>query len=203
MADFKAIGTGIWVHKNVSIGESVCIGHASCIGYGTDSNLTTSIGNNVNIGAFCMIDLGVTIHENVSIDHYCRVSIGTEIGKNSKIRYGVQLFKHVCVGKNCVIAGDLVDRTIIEDEVTFQGEIAHSHRDPTLDRDTTEESSPIIRYGSVIGVNALIIGGITIGPQAYIAAGEIVRSDVSPKTVAYKGERYPLEYWRGIIKVRG
>jgi hypothetical protein len=36
--------------------------------------------------------------------------------------------------------------------------MAHLHADPTGDWDTTEEPSPVIRRGSVVGVGALIVG---------------------------------------------
>lgn len=201
---FTSIGGGIWVHKNVEIGNNVKIGHGSCVGYTLDENSSykTKISNNVQIGALCVIELGVEIGEEVSIDHYCRIGFGTQIGQGSQLKYGIQIFKNVMVGKNCIIAGDLSNRTIIEDYVTFQGEIAHSYRDTTVLRSKTEEPAPTIKRGTFIGVNALIIGDIVIGPRAYIAAGEIIRADVPPETVVYKGKRYPLESWRGLIKLK-
>ena len=50
------------------------------------------------------------------------------------------------------------------------------------------EPSPIIKTGSVIGIGAILIGGITIGPRAYIAAGEIVKCDVPREQVLHNGK---------------
>jgi len=202
MAKITTIGSGVWVHERVSFGSSVKVGHASCIGYGED-DAKTVIGNGVSIGAFCLISLGVTIHDDVELDHYCRVSAGSIIGRNTKLLYGVQIFDDVRIGENCIVGGDVADRTVLEDEVTFLGEIVHSHRNANLGWDTTLEPSPVIRRGSFVGVNALIIGGVIIGPQSYIGAGEIVRTDIPPRTVLYKEELSSLDDWRGIIKVRG
>lgn len=204
MAQFESVGTNIWIHDNVTFGDAVSIGHCSCIGYGNVQGQTTAIGHNVRIGAFCVINLGATIYDNVEIDHYCRINSGSTIGADSKILYGVQVFDNVRVGERCIIGGDLADRTIVEDDVTFMGEIAHSHRQASssLEWDSVAEPSPVICRGSVVGVHALIIGGVTIGPQSYIAAGEIVRADIPPRTVLYKGKLLPLERWRGIIRVR-
>lgn len=202
----QIIGGSAWISDTVEFQEEVQIGHSSCIGYDPHlSGLWTIIGARTRIGAFCVISAGVKLGDDIEIDHYCRIESGTAIGKSSKLLYGIQIFQDVQIGENCIVGGDVADRTIIEDEVTFMGNIAHSHRIPTdVDNwDETEEPSPIIHYGSVVGVQALVIGGVEIGPQAYVAAGEIVRCDIPPRTVLYKGMLMPLADWRGVIKVRG
>jgi acetyltransferase-like isoleucine patch superfamily enzyme len=173
------------------------------VGYGPIVDEITYIGDGVSIGAFCVIEYGAHIENNVQIDHYCRISRGARIGNNARILYRAQVFEDVIIGRDCIISGELVDRTILGDEVTFQGNTAHSHRDPTGDWDETEEPSPIIKTGSVVGIGALVIGGITIGPRAYIAAGELVTCDVPAETVHKGGELQPLSFYRGLIKVRG
>ena len=202
MSTVKTIGTNIWLNSTVIFGEQVTVGHGSCVGYGNDTSTVTRIGNQVQIGAFCVIHIGAIIEDQAEVDHYCRVGSGSVIGQKTKLLYGVQIFDEVKIGQNCIIGGDLADRVIVEDNVTYMGEIAHSHRNPNLDWDSTEEPSPTIKYGSVVGVNSLIIGGVSIGPQAYIAAGEVVRHDIPPRTVLYKGKMSSIDDWRGVIRVR-
>ncbi len=60
----------------------------------------------------------------------------------------------------------------------------------------------MILSGSVVGVGAIIVGGITIGPRAYVAAGEIVTCSVARESVLKDGVQKPLGYYRGMIKVR-
>ncbi len=192
-----------WVHSEVVFGGTAHIGFSSCVGYGPTSDEKTYIGDGVRIGAFCVIGHGVHIEADVEIDHYCRISCRARIGVKTRILYGTQVFDDVRVGRDCIIAGDLVDRTIVEDEVTFQGNTAHSHRDPTGDWDKTEEPSPVIKRGSIVGIGAILIGGITIGPRAYVAAGEIVKCNVPEENVLQGGKLWPLSYFRGLIKVRG
>lgn len=194
---------GAWVHPEVVFGGTVHVGFNSCVGYGPQVDEETYIGNGVRIGAFCVIEYGVHIETDVVVDHYCRISRGARVGTKTRILYGAQVFDDVKIGRDCIIGGDLVDRTIIEHEVTFQGNTAHSHRDPTGDWDETEEPSPIIKRGSVVGIGALLIGGVTIGPRAYIAAGEIVKCNVPEETVLQGGKLRPLSDFRGLIKVRG
>ena len=54
-----------------------------------------------------------------------------------------RVFDGVVVGKECIIAGELVDRTVVEDWVRFQGETAHGHTDVTGNWDATVEPSPV------------------------------------------------------------
>lgn len=194
---------GAWVHPEVVFGGTAHVGFSSCVGYGPLADGGTYIGDGVRIGAFCVIEHGVHIEDNVEIDHYCRIACGARIGAKTRILYGAQVFEDVKIGRDCIIGGDLVDRTIVGDEVTFQGNTAHSHTDPTRDWDETEEPSPVIERGSVVGIGALVIGGITIGPRAYVAAGEIVKCDLPKETVLQGGKLRPLSDFRGMIKVRG
>jgi serine acetyltransferase len=202
MNNYETIGTGIFVHDKVKIGKNVTIGHNSCIGFGDPEDGEIIIEDNVSIGAFCVIHFGATIRESVSIDHGCLIGSEVEIGKNTKILSGKEITYKVKVGENCIIGGNVADRTIIEDDVTYLGEIAHSHRDASRDWDTTEEPSPIIFKGSVVGVNALIIGPRKIGPCAYVGAGEIVRTDIGEGISLMKGEMKPLSSYRGMFKSR-
>ena len=160
------------------------------------------IGDGVRIGAFCLIEAGAQVAEDVEVDHYCRIACDVRIGARTRVLYRAQIFDDVTIGKNCIIAGELVDRTVVGDNVTFQGNTAHSHMDATGDWDETEEPSPIIKSGSVVGVDAVLIGGITIGPRAYVAAGERVTCDVPEQMVLRGGELKPLSHFRGMIKVR-
>ena len=98
--------------------------------------------------------------------------------------------------------GELVDRTVVEDWVTFQGATAHCYTDATGDWEETEEPSPVIKRGSVVGVGALLIGGIVIGPRAFVAGGERVTCDVPEGMVLQGGELTRITEWRGRIKVR-
>jgi acetyltransferase-like isoleucine patch superfamily enzyme len=191
------------IHVSVIFEGDAEIGFCTYLGFGPESDLPTRIGANVRIGAFCIIEKGVHIGGNVEIDHYCRISSGTRIGSNTRVLYRASIFNDVRVGDNCIIAGELVDRTVVGDDVTFQGDTAHRHNDPNVDWDQAEEPSPIIERGSVVGVGAVLIGDIRVGPRAWVAAGETVTCDVPEETVLKDGALYPLSDFRGSIKVRG
>lgn len=191
-----------WVHPTTVFDGNASVGFCSRIGHGATPDEPVRIGDGVRIGAFCIIEAGAQLGTEVEVDHYCRVACGVRVGARTRILYRAQVFDDVTIGKNCIIAGELVDRTVVEDNVTFQGNTAHSHADATRDWDATEEPSPLIKSGSVVGVGAVLIGGITVGPRAYVAAGERVTCDVPREMVLSGGKLRPLSDFRGMIKVR-
>lgn len=202
MSSYIENGTGIYVHDKVLIGKNVKIGHCSYIGYGDPEDGQIIIEDNVTIGAFCLVYFGSTIKKGAFLDDYSKIGIEVQIGRNTKILYGKHIYDEAKIGENCIIGGHVADRTVIEDNVTYLGEIAHTHRNAKLDWDKTVEPSPIIHKGSVVGVNALIIGGRKIGPCAYVGAGEVVRTDIGAGIALMKGKMRPLSEYRGIFKSR-
>jgi UDP-2-acetamido-3-amino-2,3-dideoxy-glucuronate N-acetyltransferase len=187
---------------SVSVGESVHIGPFTVIGLDGEP---TSIGSHSRVAAHALIEGGAHIGARCLIDAFCRVCAGASIGDDTQILYGAAVFEAAQVGRKCIIGGNVADRTIIEDFVTFFGEIAHDYRIPgdlaSWDGGVARPS-PIIRTRSVVGQNALLIGGIEIGPDAYVAAGEVVRCNVPPGAIFVRGALHPLDRFRGLIQTR-
>ena len=190
-----------WVHFATLAEGEASIGFCTRVGVGATVENPVRLGDGVEIGAFCIVEAGAELGVGVIVDHYCRIGNGVKAGAGTRILYRAQVFDDVRIGKNCIIAGELVDRTAVGNNVRFQGNTAHRHTDATTDWDATEEPSPIIEGGSVVGVGALVIGGVTIGPRAYVAAGERVTCDVPPETVLRDGKLTPLARYRGMIRV--
>jgi len=202
MNSFLASGQKAFVHENVHLGKNVKIGHCSILGFGDPGDGGIFIEDNVTIGAFCVIYFGVTLYEGSFIDDYSKICTGSKIGKATQVLYGKHVYDNATIGENCIIGGHIADRTVIEDNVTYLGEIAHSHRHADVNWDETEELSPLIKRGSFIGVNSLIIGPRQIGPCAFIGAAEIVRTDVGERMALVSGKIKPLSDYRGFFKPR-
>ena len=90
---------------------------------------------------------------------------------------GVTIGKKVYLDRSVFI--DTVGSVIIEEGATLtRGVIilTHSRKDPYV-------YSVTIKKGAFIGVNSIILGGITIGAGATIGAGSIVTHDVPDNAV--------------------
>ncbi|MFS4455509.1 UDP-3-O-(3-hydroxymyristoyl)glucosamine N-acyltransferase [Maribacter sp. 2304DJ31-5] len=124
------IGDNCIIHANVSIYDNCILGDGVTIHSGTvlgadafyyknrpegfDKLLSGGrvvLGNNVDIGALCTIDRGVTGD--------------TTIGEGSKLDNQVQVGHDTVIGKKCLIASQtgIAGCVVIEDEVTLWGQV--------------------------------------------------------------------------------
>ena len=92
------------------------------------------------------------------------------------------------VGDECLL--DLADEIRLEDQVTLAERVlvlTHTnvgYRDHPLQRHFPPLAAPVtIRRGSFVGAAVTILPGLTIGPEAFVAAGSVVTADVPPRTV--------------------
>ncbi|AVJ55689.1 UDP-3-O-(3-hydroxymyristoyl)glucosamine N-acyltransferase [Idiomarina sp. OT37-5b] len=62
-----------------------------------------TLGSNVSLGEYVVIEAGATIGDNVSIGAHTHVGPGVSIGNNSKIWSGVHLYHNCQIGADCII----------------------------------------------------------------------------------------------------
>lgn len=122
------------------------------------------LGTNVDIRTPVFFDRPklVSIGDNSFINRHVEFHNGFGGDKNSRIE----------IGKNCFIAMN----------VQFIG-VSHK-MGPSSKRADINEYNPIkVGDGCWIGANAVILGGVTIGNGAVIAAGSVVTKNVSDNTM--------------------
>lgn len=157
---------------------------------------------NGKIGSFVILENNIQLGDGYSIDDYCAIYSGAKIGNNLIFCYGKKIYSNSRIGNDCIIGGNICERMVLGDRVTFMGEVAHSHYDPTQDWNVTDEPSPSVGDGSIIGVNAIIVGGISIGKNCYVSAGEILRNNLPDNCVFLKNKVYRITDFKGLIKTR-
>jgi UDP-3-O-[3-hydroxymyristoyl] glucosamine N-acyltransferase len=205
----RFLSSAVEVFPNVQIDPSCVIGHGSVLGIPSIDNgfvsggSRTVIGPECLVGCFCVIESGAYLGARVKVDHYVRVGPGTTIGNDTLLLYGTRIHCDVRIGARCRISGNCPDRTIIEDDVTHFGRLHHDYSAPQEEWDQNEEPSAHIGRRSVIGAGAILVGGIRIGQDCYIAAGEIVRNSVPDRCVVYKGKVISGADWRGRLASTG
>ncbi|EDP69691.1 UDP-3-O-[3-hydroxymyristoyl] glucosamine N-acyltransferase [Flavobacteriales bacterium ALC-1] len=153
------IGKNCVIHSNVSIYDDAIIGDNVTIHAGTvlgasafyyknrpegydqlKSGGRVIIEDNVDIGALCTIDRGVTGD--------------TTIGKGSKLDNQIQIGHDTVIGKKCLIASQtgIAGCVVVEDNVTIWGQVG-------IKSDVTITSGTVI-YAQA-GINKTTIGGKT------------------------------------------
>lgn len=141
------------------------------------------------------------IENGVIVDSQCRIAGGSKLGEKTQILYGATIFESVEIGDECIVGSDVSNWAKIGDRVTFMGTIAHSNRKVGRleEWNTDPHPAPRIGSGAFVGEAAILVGGIEIGEFSYIAAGEVVRSNVPSNSVFMKGRVHPISRFRNFI----
>jgi len=167
-----------------------------------------TIGRNVDIAPFSLIDQDVFIGDNCIIHSGVKLLPGTRIGEDSEIQEntvigsiamayegnqripqlgGVMIEKNVSIGANTIIdRGALVD-TLIGSDCKIGSMCAIGHN-VSIGSGCMIIASSLILGSVSIGPNSFIAGnvsiknGITIGENVFIGLGSVVTQGVSPNS---------------------
>jgi len=141
----------------------------------------------------CYVGPGVSLGP----DHAGRMNGRVEVGEACELNQGVELnpwggsiriARRVWLGPYVVIYGhgsvEIGESTLVSMHCTI---LSSNHAIPTMGtliRDVADELRPTkIGRDVWIGANAVILGGVTIGDGAVVAAGAVVTKDVEPGAV--------------------
>lgn len=108
------------------------------------------------------------------------------------------------IGNRCSIGRMMhvacVGEVVIEEEVltaamVFIGDTYHDYSDPdraVLDQPMAVPKPVRIGRGAFLGIGSIVLQGVTVGEQAYVAAGAVVTSDVPPRTLVAGNPARPV-----------
>jgi acetyltransferase-like isoleucine patch superfamily enzyme len=165
--------------KNCTVEDFVIIG-ALPRGYSA-GELETVIGDNAIIRSHTVIYAGNNIGLNFQTGNKANIrelnEIGdfVSIGTLSVVEHHVKIGAHVRIHSQAFIP----EFTVIEDECMIGPNVVFTNakypKSPTAKQDL--KGAYVKRY-AIIGANATILPGITIGERALIGAGSVVTKDV-------------------------
>lgn len=150
---------------------------------------------NIRLGRSVYVDRGARLHASVAaitVGDCCRVMRGAYICSfvsNAVAGEGITLGPRCWVGINAVLASGRGGLTLGENVLVGPGAILvtgdHDFRRADLaSLDQEYLGRPIAVGDNVwIGAGAVVLGGVSIGERAVIAAGAVVTRDVPPGTV--------------------
>ena len=199
------------LYASVKAAEDCLIGEQCAIGVPKEDRLrafqrgeAVEPGSAVQIGKRCLILNQVVIYEGVSIADGCmledrtRVGYDTRIGPDSRLIYGAYVCDRVTIGARGRIAGFVCDAVVIGDDCTMMGDLVHEYTRPHEGWWEVDEPSPHIHQESVVGYGAKVVGGVSVGPRSYVAAGATVTRDVPAEHVAVGLNDFtPISEWPG------
>lgn len=184
------IPTHTVVRDDVDFGEGCTLGHFSIIG-AKSPYLPRRVSSKVSVGDDCFIGSHATIYEGVTlgddcyISDYGRIDRAATVGSNTKLVYGGRISGESTVGENCIIGESVCEHGIVGDGTQMLGRMGHIHHRPDREWDILEEEAPVVEESSFAGIGSKIIGDITVGSQAYVAANAIITRDVPSKSIGF------------------
>lgn len=137
------------------------------------------------------IDKSALIADSARIWHLAQVRENAVIGENCIIGRGAYIDAGVLVGDNCKIQNNalvyapavLEDGVFVGPAVVFTNDAFPRAINPdgSLKSASDWESKGVtVRRGAAIGARSVVLGGVSVGEWALVAAGSVVTKDVTP-----------------------
>jgi acetyltransferase-like isoleucine patch superfamily enzyme len=179
------------------------------------------IGAGTELGSFVIIERDVVIGADCRIGHHCTIKAGSVLGDRVVFDDYADTSGAVVIGNevNVKRRATVTQGTIVED-CAFIGPgamIIHEKHVSWMRNVKKVSCGVYICAGAVIGGSATLLAGITVGPDACVAAGAVATRDCDPRVV-YAGvpaqramdmpDKYrlnlelpePLEFSRDVLK---
>jgi len=196
IGDGVVLGVNVTIHDETSIGDGCVIEDGAVVGkrprlsrYSTTprSGLHgAAIAAGVSIGTHTVVFAGATIESDVVIGDQCFIRERTRLGMGCVIGRGSVVEPDVSIGARCRIQTNvyLTRATLLEEDV-FVGPGALTTNDNTMARhdESYELRGATLRRACRVGAGALLLPGIEVGEEAFVAAGAVVTRDVPARAL--------------------
>lgn len=204
------IGNRVTIHKGAIIGDGTTIDDGAILGKRPKPAKTSTMkvtnelpplqmGKECTVGANAVVYSGAVIGESTLIADLATVRENVEIGSYVIVGRGVTVENYVTIGERTKIQSNsyITAYSTLEDHV-FIAPCVTTTNDNFMGR--TEErfskiKGAIVKRGARVGGASIILPGITVAEETFVAAGALVTKDTEPKTVI-KG--VPAKYTRDV-----
>jgi len=166
------------------------------------------IADGVTVCAGAVVYAGAWIGERVIVGDQAQIRERARVGARSVIGRGSCVDFDAVVGERVLIQTSvyLTAGSVVEDDV-FLGPGVVTANDNTMGRHPPGQplQGPVLRRACRVGAGAVLVPGVEVGEEAYVAAGAVVTADVPPRVVVMGvparvtrevGEEDLLERWR-------
>jgi UDP-2-acetamido-3-amino-2,3-dideoxy-glucuronate N-acetyltransferase len=188
-------GSHVVVHDRTTIASGVEIGDLAVLGRAPRLSPHSSangelgplwIGPDVWIGAGAVVLAGAHVSADSLLGDRCFVRERSVIGPGTVIGGGSSVDNDVVIGARVRIQTNvyLPPYTTVEDDV-FVGPGVVGTNDNTMARHADFEPTlgPTLRRACRVGGGAVLLPGVEIGEESFVAAGAVVTRDVPPRAI--------------------
>lgn len=129
---------------------------------------TKNIGKDTRVWQYAVIMNEVIIGENCNINCHTFIENGVTIGNNVTIKAGVFLWSGISIADEVFIGANV---TFTNDKYPRSKQYSEKYQDITL------------KYKATVGAAAVVLGGLSIGEYAMVAAGAVVTKNVPARAL--------------------
>ena len=190
------IGAGAVVHAGTDVGEGCLIEDGVVLGKrprlrAASSAAGTSIGSLVLeagvtvccgavVYAGARVASGAIVGDQAQVRENALIGVDSVVGRASSVDFGARVGDRVLIQTGVYVTGG----SVVEDDV-FLGPGVLTTNDHTMGRHPRGEAllGPTFRRACRVGGGAVIIPGVVIGEEAFVAAGAVVTRDVGEREV--------------------
>ena len=206
IADDVVLGEGCVVEEGAVLGKRPRLARTSSAAGRPVEPLI--VGDHVTICAGAVVFAGARIGDGAIIGDQAYVRERTTIGERSVVGRGTAVDNDVVIGARVKLQTMvyITAFSVVEDDV-FVGPCAMTTNDDTMGRHGPEYAlrGATLRRACRIGGGAVLVPGVEVGEEAFVAAGSVVTRDVAPRAVVMGVPAKPvrevpdedlLERWR-------
>jgi acetyltransferase-like isoleucine patch superfamily enzyme len=202
LCDDVHLGDGVLFGPNVLVEEGTRIGEASVIEGGVllgkvprlartsataqESLSPLRMGVRVTVCAGAIVYAGSVLGDEVIVGDQAQVRERSVIGPQTVVGRGSAIDNDVTIGARVKIQSNVYVTafSVVEDDV-FIGPGASTTNDDTMSRHDRSYAlrGATLRRACRIGGSAVLVPGVDVGEEAFVAAGAVVTKDVPPRAL--------------------
>ncbi len=178
------IGGEARIQDGAVVGKPLALGPRSAAA--RDALPPVELGSGVKVGAGAVIvagariDDGAVIADQAHVRERSRIGTGSVVGRGSAVDNDVVIGARVRIQTGCYITAF----STIEDDVFVAPGVTLTN-DDTMARHGTDHElrGAILRRACRVGGGVVLVPGVEVGEEAFVAAGAVVVRDVAPRAV--------------------
>lgn len=178
------VGEGVVIQDGAVLGKPLAIGAASTAP--RDPLPPLVVGGGAVIGTGAVVLAGSRLGERAVVADQAHVRERTTVGGDTVIGRGASVENDVTIGARVKLQTNayVTAYSVVEDDVFVAPNVTTAN-DHAMGRHEPGATivGPILRRACRVGAAAIVLPGIEVGEEAFIAAGALVNRDVLPRAV--------------------